>query len=491
MKERPNILYILVDQQRVDMLGAYGNKIVKTPHIDNLAEDGILFTQAFTPTALCGPARTSLFTGLFPTSHGVVRNAEDSNVHMEKADPIPSIPTLSDYLTGYEKIFLGKWHIAETKLPRDYGFKGNNFAGYGFPGSRLYKNFTFDQGPGKENEYRDWLLKNGFEIPEVTDIFFGNNPNLRTQELKALLSGPEEASIPYFLMDESIRYINEAVATENPFFLWLNFWGPHSPCLVPEPYYSMYDPKIIPEDPAFRETFENKPVQQEHVSRMWGVYDLSWEGWQEIIARYFGYITLIDNCIGNIIQHLKKEGVYDNTFIVFTADHGDNMGANRLIEKGEFMYDASYRIPMILRDPASPERGKRCDEFIYLHDLFPTAVELAGAEPSEHIQSKSLLPLIRGKTDSMKRDHVYAQFTAHFADYSQRMIRTRKHKFVFNAPSFGELYDLEKDPHELNNLIDNAEYADVKRDLIYRLMDEMRELDDPLLGWFSRIRDEY
>jgi len=116
MPEKTNIIYIMVDQQRFDMLGAYGNIIVKTPNIDKLKGDGILFTNAFTPTAICGPARTSLFTGLVPTSHGVVRNAEENVFGRAKADPLPGLPVLTDFLEGYEKVYLGKWHISETKL---------------------------------------------------------------------------------------------------------------------------------------------------------------------------------------------------------------------------------------------------------------------------------------------------------------------------------------------------------------------------------------
>ena len=111
VQNKPNIIYIVVDQQRCDMLGAYGNSIVRTPNIDKLREDGILFTNAFTPTAICGPARTSLFTGCVPTTHGVTKNAEDKVSNRANADPLPEIPVLTDYLDGYEKIYLGKWHI--------------------------------------------------------------------------------------------------------------------------------------------------------------------------------------------------------------------------------------------------------------------------------------------------------------------------------------------------------------------------------------------
>ncbi len=491
MATKTNIIYIMVDQQRFDMLGAYGNTIVKTPNIDRLRNDGILFTNAFTPTAICGPARTSVFTGRVPTTHGVIRNAEENVFGRAKADPLPELPVITDFLKGYEKIYLGKWHIAETKLPRDYGFTGHNFAHYGFPGSGFYKNLVFNQGPGKENAYREWVIQKGFAVPEVSEQFFGNNPNLQVQELRAKLDCPVEATIPYYLADEAIRYTEEAVSSKKPFFLWLNFWGPHTPCMVPEPYYSLYDPSSIPEDPAFLESFENKPIHQKHVSQMWGVHELPWKEWQKIIARYYGYITLIDEQIGRFMKFLKEQDLYNNALIVFTADHGDAMGSNRLIEKGEFMYDTSYRIPMIVKQPGTRKAEKTCHEFVYLHDLFPTAIETADEIPPKLNQAKSLLPLIKGKTVSNGREYAYAQFTAHFTDFHQRMIRTKEHKFIFNSPTLGELYDLKNDPREMINRISDPEYSAVKKELITMLLAEMKRLNDPALRWFNRIKDVY
>ncbi len=486
--EKPNIIYILVDQQRFDMLGCYGNQIVKTPNIDALRDDGILFSNAFTPTALCGPARTSLFTGCVPTTHGVTRNAETHVANRAIADPLPELPVISDYMPDYEKIYLGKWHVAETKLPKDYGFIGHNYPHYGFPGSGFYEGLVFNQGPGEENHYRDWIREKGFETPSVSEAFFGNNPNLQVQELRARLDCPKEASIPTYLAEEAIGYTQKAVKDGKNFFLWLNYWGPHSPCMVPEPYYSMYKPEDIPVDPAFEEEFRNKPLHHKHVSQMWGLYDLPWSEWQKIIAAYMGYITMIDDSIGTYIDYLKKEGLYEDSLIVFTADHGDAMGSNRLIEKGEFMYDTSYRIPMIIKQPGELRNGDTEDGFVYLHDLFPTAIEAAGDTPPEQAQAASLWSRINDGTETPERDFIYSQFTAHFTDFSQRMIRTKKYKFVFNSSTISEFYNLERDPLELDNRIHDPAYQDVREELKETLLGEMERLKDPITEWFRRIR---
>jgi len=355
----------------------------------------------------------------------------------------------------------------------------------------VYKNLIFNQGPGERNEYRDWLNENGHEIPEVSEPFFGNNPHLRVQELRAKLSGPEEASIPAFLSEEAIKHTRKATENNKPFFLWLNFWGPHTPCLIPEPWYSMYDPKSIPVDPAFEETFKDKPIHQKHISQMWGVNELPWEEWQKIIARYYGYISLIDYNIGLLMNDLKEQNVYNNSLIVFTADHGDAMGSNKLIEKGAFMYDTSYKIPMIIKPAGTVEQNRTCEDFIYLHDLFPTAIETAGETAPELKQAHSLLPLIEKREDYTSRDFIYAQFTAHFTEFHQRMIRTKRYKFIFNGPAEGELYDLVKDPCEMTNLMENSDYSEIKADLKEKLLNEMKRVNDPVLSWFSRIRDVY
>lgn len=490
MTQKMNVIYIVTDQHRRDMLGCYGNPVVKTPNIDALAAAGIRFDNAFTPTAICTPARASLFTGLFPCAHGVKANPEHGGAEALRIRD--GVKVLPEVMPGYDYIHLGKWHVEGARLPRDFGARGHNFPGYGFPGAGLYKNFAFADGPGHGNRYAEWLAEKGFAVPEVSEAFYGNNPNLQSQELRGKLSGPAEASIPHFIVDDGIRLLREQRGREQPFFMWMNFWGPHTPCVIPEPYYSMYPPESIPMDPGFEDGLGDKPTHYRHISQMWGVNDLDWRGWQEIIARYYGYITLIDTCIGTFLDALRQEGLYDNSLIVFTADHGDAMGAHRLIEKGEFMIDETYRIPMIVRHPSVASPGSTCEEFVYFHDLFPTAAHAAtGAASDMGVHSQSLVPLARGEAVTTGRDFAYGEFTAHFCPFPQRMVRTEQHKLIFNAPSRGELYDLGDDPHELHNLIDVLAYANVKHDLMAKLQRQMRMLNDPLLKWFERIKDVY
>ena len=274
-----NIVYILLDQVRLDMLGTYGHKIVKTPNMDALAADGIKFTNAFTPASVCGPARTSLFTGQMPSNHELMRNSEKGG----EGDPKLDNPNIISGMTDYANYLIGKWHVGKTVLPRDFGFRGHNFDGYGYPGSRVYKNLVFDQGPKQEPRYADWLKENGFEIPEVTNSYFGENPHLRVQELCGRLSGTREATLPFFVVDEAKKAVLEARKENKPFFIWMNFWGPHTPCVIPEPYYSMYKPEDVNLDESFYNPMQGKPLHYKDIAKMWGVWEAPEERWKEII----------------------------------------------------------------------------------------------------------------------------------------------------------------------------------------------------------------
>ncbi len=489
-----NIIYVLTDQQRRDTLSCYRNPIVKTPHLDELAAKGILFENAFTPSSICGPARASLFTGLFPTSHGVVGNPH--SVPIAPMDLRPGVRGLPDFLPGYDLMLIGKWHVEETRLPSDFGFQGHDFKSYGFPGSGVYPNFTFDadadvkQTRGK-NRYTEWLEVHRLEIPNVLERHCGKNPDFQTQELYAKLSGTLETTIDYFLVDEAKTILSQRTDTRKPFFMWLNFWGPHTPCVIPEPYYSMYDPESIPVEQSFTETFEDKPVHHKHISQKWGLYELDWNEWAKIVARYYGYITLIDHCLGEFITYLKEQGLWDQTLFVFTSDHGDAMGAHRLIEKGGFMFDETYRLPMIAHHPRCMTSGKVFDEFVYLHDLCPTAAEIATGQDPNLGESVSLLPLLEGKSFHTGRDSVFGQFLYHFTFFAQRMVRTKDYKLVFNATTRGELYDLKLDPSEMINQIDNPSYTSIKQDLVGKLRQHMEKISDPMLTWFREIGNYY
>jgi len=473
--KQPNILLLVTDQQRMDTISAYGmNEICRTPHIDRLAARGVRFDNAFTPTAICSPARAALYTGLYPHHNGVTGNG------MTLREPVRGINHYLEEL-GYRCGYAGKWHVDDARGPSDFGFVGKDFLGYAFPASGLLPGLQFAPVPKSHNHYADYLQENGYGLPPVSQRFVGTNPSNQAQEMFALHEGPVESCIEYFVAEETNRIIDEVSSDDQPFFVWANFWGPHTPCLVPEPYFSMYNPADIPEHPSYCETFENKPYRQQLIERMWGLGDYGWAGFQEITARYYGHCTLLDDMVGRIVDHLQHRGLLDDTIIIFTADHGDCMGAHKLIEKGEFMYDEIY-----CENPGSAN-----DEFVYLHELMPSFIDLAGGDVPTDLDGESFAAALRGQDYRNGRQEVYCVFDRHFTPVRQRMVRTRTHQLTFNAGDPGELYDLAADPYQLRNVYGEPAYDDVRLDLLDRMERYMQELGDPLYGWFRRIKAVY
>ena len=482
---RRNIVVLMSDQQRLDTVSAYGlNDICRTPRIDSLAQRGVRFDGAFTPTAICSPARASFMTGLYPHKHGVTANG------LCLKEGVRGIP---DYLNpaGYRCGYAGKWHVDEERGPSQMGFVGQDFMGYAFPGSNLLPGLQFGAAPRTGNPYADYLQQQGLGLPRVSQRFVGTNPGTQRQEMFALHEGPLESTIEYFVSHEANRVIDELSTGDEPFFLWANYWGPHTPCLVPEPYFSMYDPASIPEHPSYCETFENKPYRQHLAERLWGLGDYGWEGFQQIAARYYGHSTLIDGCVGVVLDHLEARGLADDTIVGYVADHGDCMGAHKLIEKGEFMYDEIYRIPLVIFHPDCENPGTVNDDLVYLQELMCTVLDAAGVDVPDDLDGNSFLAAALGRDTDWDRDDVYCVFERHFTVAQQRMVRTRTHQLTFNSADQGELYDLTRDPHQLHNMYGDPAYDAIRRDLGARMQAHMERLRDPLLGRFRTIWNVY
>ena len=487
--ERLNILLIMTDQHRYDTLGCYGAPTCRTPNIDALAARGVRFDAAYTPTSPCSPARAALFTGLYPFKNHVPTNGGVVN---------PEVPNLAGGLqqAGYNLGYAGKWHVDQAKVPTEYGFEGRDFPGYGYPVRGVIEGMRFGQWAKDVPEhYRAYLAERGYEAPELLHAFYGDNPGLQGQEMHALQSGGVETTFEYMVSEfalDLMRQFARATADEGkPFFIWANFWGPHTPCLLPEPYYSMYDPEAIPEEPSFAEEWRNKPHVHELYERYWGLSSGGWPSWREIVARYWGYVTMLDDLVGRMIDELRALGLLENTLVVFTTDHGDQMGAHRLIEKGPFAYEETWRLPMVAAHPGVEAPGTVCDEFVYLHDLCPTFLDMADLTPPDVPDSQSILANILGREAPTGRDSVYGAFESQIFPSPLRFVRTRTHKLVFNRSEIGELYDLVSDPHEMHNLIDATESAEVKAALLARMREHMVRLEDPMLRAFDRMQHIY
>ena len=485
MAKRKNVLLILSDQQRLDTVGAYGTGLgtmIQTPHIDELAKDGMKFTNAYTTSAICAPARASVMTGLYPHKHGVIDNFTDI---------VPGTPLLGECMrdAGYYCGYAGKWHVSPTRTPEQCGFhEGKPFMGYAFPGSGVFPHLIFNQPPEDETNYREEYFKeNGFTDVDVSHGFLGNNPALQIQEMFCKHEGPIESTIEYFVAHETRRIIDLAKNQDKPFFIWANFWGPHSPSIVPEPYYSMYDPAMIPEHPSYCDTFEDKPYGYYLSEKMWGLGDYGWKGFQEIIARYMGHCTMIDDMVGLIVDKLKQEGLFEDTIIIYSADHGDCLGAHKLIEKGAFTFEEIYHIPMVVHGAGHEDN----DSFVLLQELMPTILDVAGSKPPRPVDGQSILPLMQGTQQDNGRREVYGEYHNHFYIARQRMVRDHDYQLTFNESERGELYDLKKDPYQLHNVCYDPAYAAVKKEYLEKMSRYMKETEDPAGVWFHRIKEFY
>jgi arylsulfatase A-like enzyme len=259
----------------------------------------------------------------------------------------------------------------------------------------------------------------------------------------------------------------------------------------------MYDPAAIPEPPSFVETWERKPMRHKVWEEMWGLSRDGWRGWREIVARYWGYVTMLDELTGRILAELRALGLEESTLVVFSTDHGDMMGAHRMIEKGPFGYEEAYRLPLVVTHPDCARPGSANDDLVYLQDLFPTFLELAGADVPAGCDHVSIVDQILGRDASTGRTALFAH-GGHGVPKTMRVLRTKTHKLVLTPSAEGiafdavndvwqvlELYDLVRDPDELCNLADCPGASAKQAELLDLMRQQMAATDDPLLSYLD------
>lgn len=464
-----NVLFLMTDQHRVDTLGCYGNPHVATPNLDRLAATGTRFDRCYTPTAICTPARASLLTGQAPFRHRLLANYERNVGYLEDlrddAFTFPAALAERDYQLG----LIGKWHGGVRRNAASYGFDGPDLPGW--------------HNPVDHPDYLSYLDERGLPPYRISDHVRGTTPNGNPGNLLAArLRQPVEATFEHYLATRAVEQLERYAATGRPFFLATHFFGPHLPYLLPDSYFDRYDPDLVELPPSVAETFDGKPPVQRNYSAHWTFDTIPTEVTRKLIAVYWGYVTLIDEQIGRVLRRLDELGLTDETAVFFTADHGEFTGAHRLHDKGPAMYEDIYRIPGVLRVPDMNPQVRH--EFVTLTDFTATILELAGCDPAPATDSRSLLPLVRGDRP-LWSDVLVAEFHGHHFPYPQRMIRDERYKLVVNPESVNELYDLFDDPHELRNRYGHPELAPVRRRLLHRLYDLLRERGDNFYHWMT------
>ncbi|MFT4084908.1 MAG: sulfatase-like hydrolase/transferase [Nocardioides sp.] len=474
---RSNVLFLMTDQHRVDTLGAYGNSQVPTPALDRLARTGTRFDRWYTPTAICTPARASLLTGQAPFRHRVLANAERNVGYIEdlpeEAFTFPQALTEAGYRCG----LMGKWHAGSRRGPADFGFEGIHHPGW--------------HNPVDHPDYLAWLAERGLPPYRISDQVRGTLPNGGPGNLLAArLQQPVEATFERYLADRTIellrRYADGALNRDEPFFVGLHFFGPHLPYILPDAYFDLIDPAGVELPRSCMETFTDKPTVQRNYSAHWTFDTMPSEVSRKLIAAYWGYVAMIDAEIARVLAALDELGLTEDTAVFFTSDHGEFTGAHRLHDKGPAMYEDIYRTAGIVRLPGAPA-GMVRDEFVSLLDCTATILDLAGLDPGDAVDSRSLLDLVHGRDESPWAPDLVAEFHGHHFPYPQRMLREERYKLVVDPSAVNELYDLDRDPDELHNLYSLPEYAAVRRRMMRRLYRLLRERGDNFHHWMTSM----
>lgn len=452
-QDRPNIVFIITDQQRFDTIRAHGYEYMDTPHLDRLVEEGISFDQCYVTAASCAPARASLFKGYFPHTTGILKNADTWRRSW--------IELLND--SGYHCTNVGKMHTwpFETELGFDERYVVENKDRY------LEGRYYFDEWD-KALRFRG-LVKQQREL-------YRKRPDYR-QRLGAFeWELPEDTHPDTFVGDMAVWWLNSFPKTE-PLFLQIGFPGPHPPYDPVPRYAEPYLKKDLPLMEVTQQELDGQPppfkalrVHNNKVDHDSVVLDLepTHEQRHRQRAYYLANVTMIDEKVGQIMEALEQNGYLENTIVIFTSDHGDCLTDHGHSQKWT-MYDLITRVPLIVWAPGRFQGRKSIDSLCQQMDLGPTILELAGVEVSPTLEAVTMLPALEGQ-EWPGRNHVFAEQAKDgiLTDTKfMTMVRNRDWKLVhFLDEPWGQLFDLNNDPNEIKNLWNDADSSKKKQDLL-------------------------
>ena len=426
--EKLNVLLIIADDLNCD-LGAYGNSVVKTPNIDRLAKSGILFENAHNQYPLCGPSRASFMTGMYTNQTKIIKN------NMNLRNSVPDVITLGQRFRqhGYQSVRIGK--IFHYDNPSAIGTSGNDDI------------YSWDQtvnpyGKDKTEEYK---------INTLTPRRYGGTLSWLAAD------GTDEEQTDGIGASEAIKKLDDFAKSNTPFFLAVGFFRPHTPFVAPKKYFDLYSrEKIeIPEIPSdYLSTLPDPAVRSIRSKK--NQLNLETERAQEIKEAYYATISFVDAQVGRLLDHLEACGLYKNTVIVFTSDHGYHMGEHGHWQK-QTLFENATRIPLIIATPNTVNNGVTSSCPVELIDLYPTLMDLININTPKHVVGKSLEPLIRNVHASVRG----SALTRWRNGYSIKTKRYRLTKWGSNGELGYELYDHKYDKKELINLVNRQDYKQI------------------------------
>jgi choline-sulfatase len=449
-----NVVFIISDDHSAEVLGAYGNKIIKTPNLDKMANRGVLFTHAYVNSPVCSPSRQSIITGKYPHASGVSL----------LSTPFPEEQiSIADYLTplGFRTAIIGKNHFnSESNHGFEQKIQRKDYLEY-------IKVFPTRVVPDSVRSRPQWKP---FKDPA--------NIWLNADALPS--SFYDEDDVGTFYAKKAIEFINSV--QDERFCLWLGFEEPHSPFNFPIEYANRYNPADMPLPTG-------SPEDDRWIPQVFK--DLTDTEKRGIISSYYTSVEYLDKNVGLVLDALEKSGLSENTLVIYVGDHGYLLNDHKRFEK-HMMWEEAVRAPLIIQGGSAFEGGKIESEMTEFVDIVPTIIEALGMEPLEDIHGKSLVPLLTGATNT-HRDYVFSEFLPD----NKAMIRTKEFKYIFTTgkndlgmgyeTGFGasgishRLYDMLGDPKETTNLSNNPSYRATLSDLQNKLLDVF-ETTHPLAG---------
>lgn len=451
----PNILFIIDDQHRSDFLGAAGASWIKTPNLDKLAKEGARFENAYCALPLCTPARTSILTGLKPWNHGMLGYMDTISQYYKQ-----TMPQFFSEM-GHQTIVVGKNHFGP---PRNSN---------GYLTSKLEEGWYSSRKDGFDCDYQSWFER---EAPDkemnATGLGYTDHRGIPFKY-------EDKLHASHWTAERAMEFLKQS-ENEAPWFLKLSFQRPHPPFDPPKRWFDYYMSIDIPEPKVgdwAKEKYEGKFGSLEKTpSAPSGIFPD--EEIKASRAAYAGSISFVDEQIGRVIKELKETGQYENTFILFVSDHGDMMGDQYMWRKCR-AYEPSSNVPFIIRWPETSafkfERGQVRPELVELRDIFPTFADACNFTIPKPIDGKSLLNVLKEKEDwrktlCLEHSKVYEPDNAWVA------ITDGRYKYIFFTLTGGEqLFDLEKDPDELSNIVKQESHKETYQNLYSELVNELAE----------------
>ncbi|UJF15346.1 arylsulfatase [Jeotgalibaca sp. MA1X17-3] len=465
MQKKRNVVLIMVDQLRFDCIGINGNSMISTPNLNMLAAEGYNFSNAYSATPTCIPARAALLTGLKQENHKRVGYEDDVPWDYEKT-------IASEFASkGYYTKAIGKMHVhPQRKLMGFHHIELHD----GYLHASRKTSRPYGEQFQQTDDYLDWLKQKKGSHADLIDSGLDCNSWVARPWMIE-----EEYHPTNWLTSRAIDFLDKRDPTM-PFFLKMSYVRPHSPLDPPRYYFDMYMDQIKDIPLSELGDWEKKQpyFKEEHSTvALRGLIPKA--DLKRSIAAYYGLVTHIDHQIGRFMMRLIEHDLDKDTLIVFLSDHGDQLGEHGLYRKG-YPYQGSVHIPMMIYDPyqlVSTANGKTFDDLIEIRDVFPTLIELATGDKVAGIDGKSMVPIIKGDVGADTREYLHGEHQ--LGDYSSQFIITKQWKYIWYSVSGQEqLFHLETDPDECFNLIAEEKYKGVQQKLRDYLIQELSNREE-------------